>query len=83
MPGRLSNAGLAFERGSSFERESLREEEIPDGEDTGELTAVVGVEEASDASSRESLGGCIEAALSFAYPLRGIIDPLSSSLQAS
>jgi hypothetical protein len=47
----------ASDRGSSSSRESLREEEMPEGEEEAEdLPADSGEEDASDASSRESRG---------------------------
>lgn len=47
-------AGWLAESGSSLERESFREDEMPDGDDDRELFEDEGVEEARDASSRES-----------------------------
>lgn len=49
---------LEAERGSSFAREAFREDEIPEGEEEGELGPVGGVEDAREASSRESRGAC-------------------------
>lgn len=47
----------ASDSGSSSSRESLREEEMPEGEDEADdLPTDSGEEEASDASSRESRG---------------------------
>ena len=46
--------------GFSLERESLREDEIPDGEERREAWEEVDVEEARDASSRESRGRLLE-----------------------
>ena len=61
--GRLREFGVALERGSSFEMESLRDEDMPDREELGDVSRV-GDEEASDASSRESRGGSGDVALS-------------------
>lgn len=44
------------ERGSSPDRETFREEDMPDGEDDSEAREEVGVDEAREASSRESRG---------------------------
>jgi len=55
--GRRAPSGFEDVRGSSFDRESFREEDIPDGDEDRELWVGSGVEEAREASSRESLGG--------------------------
>ena len=54
-PGRL--AGFALSRGSSFSRDSLLDDVIPDREDDSEARPMSGSDEASEASSRESRGG--------------------------
>ena len=43
-------------RGSSLEKEAFREEPMPEAEEDSERGDVEGVEEARDASSRESRG---------------------------
>jgi hypothetical protein len=68
-------AGLFAERGSSSESETLREEDSPEGEDDCDLREVVGVEEAREASSSESLGGRLEGVLMCAYPARDMTVP--------
>ena len=47
-------AGLEADKGSSLEREALRDEETPEREEDLEPRDGLGVEEARDASSRES-----------------------------
>lgn len=47
-------AGFVDESGSSFSRETLREEEMPDGDDDLDVCPDAGDEDARDASSRES-----------------------------
>ena len=49
-------AGLDGESGSSPERDILREDDMPEGEDDREAWDDVGVVEAREASSRESRG---------------------------
>lgn len=50
-------AGFAQDKGSSSEMDALREEPMPEGEEDRELWVPCGEEEASEASSKESLGG--------------------------
>lgn len=57
--GRGMLSGLDAERGSSFSRETFREEEMP-GEEDRDLRDEVGVEEAREASSKESRWGCVD-----------------------
>lgn len=52
----VAPAGFEAERGSSADKESLREEDMPEGEDEREALEDVGVEDAREASSRESRG---------------------------
>jgi len=54
-PGLL--AGFALSSGSSFSRDSLRDDVIPEREEDSEVRPISGSDEASDASSRESRGG--------------------------
>ena len=54
--GRPLAARLEEERGSSFESDNLRDEDMPEGEEGVDVCVEVGVEEARDASSRESRG---------------------------
>ena len=46
-------------------REAFRDEDIPEGDDEGELGPVGGVEDAREASSRESRGTCDEGGSRF------------------
>lgn len=61
---------------ASFEKEFLREDEMPDGEEDLERCDENGEEEAREASSRESRRGLDGVVLRFAYPARGIVDLL-------
>jgi hypothetical protein len=54
----LRAAGFALSRGSSFSRDSLREEDGPDREDVSDVGRSSCSESASEASSRESRPGC-------------------------
>jgi hypothetical protein len=54
-PGLL--AGFVLSKGSSFSRDILREDVIPEREDDSEVRPISGSDEASEASSRESRGG--------------------------
>jgi len=58
-----------LERGSSSD--SLREDDIPEGDELGERS-LLGVEDAREASSSESRGWRGDIALSLEYPFRGI-----------
>lgn len=49
-------------RGSSLERDCFREDDIPDGDDDLELCEGSGLDEASEASSSESLVGTLRFA---------------------
>jgi hypothetical protein len=51
-------AGLALSNGSSFSRDNLREEVMPDMEEDWEVRLSSCSEEASEASSRESRADC-------------------------
>jgi len=53
----VAEPGLADDSGSSSEREPLREEPMPEGEEDRELWDGFGLELARLASSNESLGG--------------------------
>lgn len=53
-----------------MDRETRREEPMPDAEEDSERRDVDGVEEAREASSRESRRGCEDGGLRFAYPAR-------------
>ena len=55
---------------SSLSSDAFREAEIPAGEEDRDLWDEVGVEEAREASSRESRGGCVDGRLRLAYPVR-------------
>lgn len=57
------SAGRFAGMGLSSEREILREEGSPEGEDDWDLRDEVGVDEAREASSSESLGGWFEGFL--------------------
>ena len=63
--GRWSRGGLVISSGSS-ERDTLRDEPMPEMEDDRELRDVLGVEEAREASSRESRGKWLDGALRLA-----------------
>jgi len=63
-------------RGPSLDRETLRDEPMPDAEEDSERRDVEGVEEAREASSRESRRGCEDGGLRFAYPARDIANIL-------
>ena len=56
--------------GSSAEKETLREELMPEAEEDTEFLEVPGVEEARDASSRESRGACEEGGFRLEYVWR-------------
>lgn len=49
---------------------------MPDAEEDSERRDVEGVEEAREASSRESRRGCEDGGLRFAYPARDIANML-------
>lgn len=51
-------AGFEAASGSSFERESFREDDMPDGEEDLELCDPPASEDARDANSSESRGAC-------------------------
>jgi len=51
-------ARLALSNGSSFSRDNLREEEMPEMEEDREVRLSSGSEEAREASSRESRADC-------------------------
>ena len=53
-PGLL--AGFALSSGSSFSRDSFRDDVIPEREEDSEVRPISGSDEASDASSKESRG---------------------------
>jgi len=70
---------LEADRGSSLSREAFREDDIPEGEeDVGELGPVGGVEDAREASSKESRGACDNGGSRFEKPMR---DMATSSLE--
>jgi len=71
---RILFAALEADRGSEFSKDNLREEEVPDGEDDMEVRPDMGEEEANDASSRESLGGCEDGVWRFEKPMRDIAE---------
>ena len=65
MVGRGVAAGLEVERGSSFDRESLRDDDTPEADNESDLLDDVGVEDARDASSSESRTGWVDGVLRF------------------
>lgn len=67
--------GFVLERGSSFSRESLREDDMPDGEELRDPCSAVGVDEANEASSSESRSGWFKGFWSSEKPSRDISTP--------
>ncbi len=64
--GREVFTTLDAESGSSFSRETFREAEMPAGEEDRDLWDEERVEDAREASSRESLGACVDGILRLA-----------------
>lgn len=56
-------AGFKADRGSSSSSDSFREEDIPEGDEAKDERPEMGEEDAREASSRESRGGCEDLAL--------------------